>query len=173
MDSTRLARLSMLAAMGIALHLLEASLPNPVPLPGAKLGLANIVVLIAVVWYGTRDALKVTLARCLLSSLVIGSFLGLAFWISLAGGLGATLAMGLGRRWLGSHLSVVGLSVIGATAHNLGQLGLAAVVIGSGAVLWYYLPLLLAVGVPSGLATGLVAKALLERPGATAAESGP
>lgn len=173
MDANRLARLSVLAAMGIALHLLEASLPNPLPLPGAKLGLANIVVVVAIVWFGLGDGLKVTLVRCVLSSFVLGSFLGLTFWLSLAGGLAATTVMGLAHRWAGDGLSVVGLSVLGATAHNMGQLAVAAVLIGSGAVLWYYLPLLLFFAVPAGLATGLVARALLSRQGQPVPELAP
>jgi heptaprenyl diphosphate synthase len=162
-DANRLARLSLLAAMGIALHLLEASLPNPLPLPGAKLGLANIVVLVAIVWYGLRDGLKVTVARCVLSSFVMGSFLGVTFWLSLAGGVAATVVMGLAYRYAGGAFSLVGLSVLGATAHNLGQLAVAAVVIGSGGVLMYYLPMLLLFALPAGVATGLVARGLLAR----------
>ena len=89
----RLATMALLVAMGIILHRVEALLP--LPSPWIKLGLANIMTLLALVLLGFREALIVTLLRIFLGSIVGGTFLSPTFFLSLAGGLAAVLAMSL------------------------------------------------------------------------------
>lgn len=149
----KLALCAVLTALALALSYFERLLPLGlvIPLPGVKLGLANIVSLFALCFLGPLPAFCVLLARCFLGSLFAGSLSGL--WFSLAGGLLALLFMALARK---TRLSVYGVSVCGAAAHNLGQILAAAAVMRTAAVV-NYLPALLVTAVVSGLLTGAAA----------------
>lgn len=156
MKAKALALCAVLVALALGLSYLERFLPlqMAVPLPGVKLGLANIVTLMALYFLGTRPAVTILGLRCFLGSLFGGGLSALAF--SLTGGLLALGTMTLARRI--PALSVYGVSVLGAAAHNLGQICAAMVLLGSVYVI-SYLPFLLAVSVLTGLATGAVSSA--------------
>lgn len=148
---------AVLTAMALALSYLENLFPISlaVPIPGVKLGLANIVTLFALYALGPAQALLILAARCLLGAMFAGNVNALAF--SLMGGVTAMLVMtGLSRL---RRLSVYGVSVGGAAAHNCGQVGAAMLTLGSAAPL-YYLPVLLGVSLFTGALTGLVAACL-------------
>ena len=148
---------ALLTAMALALSYLENLFPLAlaIPIPGVKLGLANVVTLFALFALGPGEALLILLARCFLGSLFAGNVHALLF--SLLGGLCAMGTMILLARRRG--LSVYGVSVGGAAAHNCGQIAAAALNLGSGAPL-YYLPVLLAVSLLTGGLTGLAAACL-------------
>ncbi len=131
----------------------------PLPVPGAKLGLANVVTLAVVLHFGMREALALSAMRAILGSLLGGTFMTLSFFLSLSGGLTSALAMGLLRRVAGDRLSATGLSLAGAVTHNVTQL-LVAVLLVSHAGLFVYLPFLLFVAVPTGYFVGLVGNLL-------------
>ena len=153
--STRqVAMCAMLTALALGLSTLENLFPVTlfIPLPGVKLGLANIVTVFALYQLGAVPALVILVARCLLGSLFAGNASALLF--SLMGGIGAMLVMIALRRVRG--LSVYGVSIAGAAAHNIGQIGAAMIVLGGTAVLGY-LPVLLAVSLLTGTLTGFVA----------------
>jgi heptaprenyl diphosphate synthase len=158
----RLVFLSLLVAMATAVNYLEGLMPLLVPaFPGAKLGLANVFSLFALVSLGAADAFTVVVVRCLLVAAVWGQPVSLAY--SLAGGLLSMLAMWALIRLFKERLSLYGVSAAGAFFHNLGQLCVAAIILQSGYV-FGYLPVLTAVAVPTGLfvgaATFLVKKAV-------------
>lgn len=160
-DTRRLVFLSLLVAMGTALHVVEGMLPIPFPVPGVKLGLANIVTLITLYFYGVRDGLTVALGRVVLGSLIAGVFLSPGFLLGLTGAVASTLVMAL----LLKHtdcFSVIGISMAGAVGHNIGQLLAACLLLQNNAI-FFYLPVLLVAGIPTGLFTGYVLKYLLER----------
>ena len=158
-DSTkRLTRCAVLAALALALSYIESLFPPPVPLPGVKLGLANIVTLYALYALGAPSALSILLVRVLLGAMFAGNASALIF--SLLGGFAAMGTMIALRRF--DRLSVYGVSVGGAAAHNAGQVLAAMLTLGNAAPL-AYLPLLLAVAVFSGALTGLVCSMLLGR----------
>ena len=148
---------AMLAAMALALSYLENVFPLSlaIPIPGIKLGLANIVTVFALYALGPVQALLILLARCILGAVFAGNMNALLF--SLLGGVTAMLVMiVLSRlRWL----SVYGVSVGGAAAHNCGQVAAAILTLGNTAPL-YYLPVLLGVSLFTGALTGLVAACL-------------
>lgn len=156
----RLVFLALLVAVGTSLHLVEALLPIPLPLPGVKLGLANIVTLMAIYLYGFRDGLTVALLRVLLGSLLGGVFLSPAFLLGATGAIASTIVMALLVRYT-RCFSAIGISMAGAVGHNVGQLSVASLLLGSSAT-FYYLPLLLLAGIPTGLFTGFLLKSLLE-----------
>src|SRR5512140_2016775 len=149
-------RIALLSAYAVGIHALESLLPSPIP--WMKLGLANVITVIALMLYGFRTAMLVTLVRVLLSSLVIGTFTGAAFILSLGGGVSSTLAMGLAAS-VGQRLfSAVGFSIIGAFFHNMAQLVLAYfLVIQRIEAVLFIMPLITLIGTLTGTLNGLVA----------------
>ena len=149
----QLALCAVLTALALGLSVMENMFPVTavIPLPGVKLGLANIVTLFALYQLGSRSALSILIARCLLGSLFAGNVSALLF--SLMGGLAAMLVM-IGLTHF-RRLSVFGVSIGGAAAHNIGQIGAAIITLGDTAVLGY-LPVLLGVSLITGTVTGLV-----------------
>lgn len=159
LTTKRLTLCALLTAMALALSYLENLFPLSlaIPIPGVKLGLANIVTVFALYALGTGQALLILLARCFLGSLFAGNMNALLF--SLFGGLCAMGCMALLSRLRG--LSVYGVCVGGAAAHNCGQVAAAVLTLGSGAPL-YYLPVLLAVSLLTGGLTGLASACLFQ-----------
>ena len=154
MNTRKMILLALLTVMAGVLHFVEVGIPVPLPIPGFKLGLANIITLYAVVYLGLREALIIVMMRVLLGSLLTGTLLSSGFFMSLVGSLLACIVMYAVNRYL-RMFSVLGVSVCGAVAHNIGQLAVAAVLIDSTAV-WYYLPYLILFAVFTGSFTGLV-----------------
>ena len=158
LSAKRIALCAILTALALGLNVLEGFFPLSLllPLPGVKLGLANIVTLFALYTLGSRPALAILLARCLLGSLFAGNASALLF--SLLGGLASMGVMIALHRLRG--LSVFGVSLGGAAAHNVGQIAAAAITLGSTAVVGY-LPFLLLISLVTGALTGLVVSLLL------------
>ena len=157
LTTKKLALCAVLTALALGLSTLESLFPVSVlvPLPGIKLGLANIVTVFALYRLGDIPALAILIARCLLGAMFAGNASALLF--SLMGGVLAMLTMIVLRRVRG--LSVYGVSIAGAAAHNIGQICAAMVVLGGTAVLGY-LPVLLGVSLITGTLTGYVASLL-------------
>ncbi|MEG2176885.1 MAG: Gx transporter family protein [Oscillibacter sp.] len=145
---------AVLTALALGLSYLENFLPLTlaIPIPGMKLGLANIVTVFALYALGPGEALCILISRCFLGSLFAGNLNALLF--SMLGGLAAMLVMIALNRLRG--LSVYGVSIGGAAAHNCGQVAAAVVSMGNLAPL-YYLPILLGVSLFTGALTGFVA----------------
>jgi uncharacterized membrane protein len=160
-STRRLVFLSLLIAVGAALHVAEAMLPLPLPLPGVKLGLANIVTLWALRNYGTRDGIIVAFSRVLLGSLIGGAFLSPGFLLGLTGAVVSTLVMALLLNYT-ECFSLIGISLAGAVGHNAGQLLAASLLLQSSSVI-SYLPVLLLAAIPTGVFTGYMLKSLQER----------
>lgn len=149
---------ALLIALALALSYFERFIPLNlvVPVPGVKLGLANLVTLFALYRMRPGQAAAILSLRCVLGALFGGGITALAF--SLTGGLLALGAMLLGRR--APFLSIYGVSVLGAAGHAVGQILAAMAVLGSGYVL-AYLPFLLLTGLVCGLLTATIAARLL------------
>lgn len=148
---------AVLIALALALSYLERFIPLQlvIPLPGIKLGLANIVTLIALYLLGAKCAFAILIPRCILGA-VFGGITGLLF--SLTGGILAMAVMALSRR--AKCFSVYGVSILGAAAHNIGQILAAMAVLGSVYVA-SYLPYLLLVAIVTGFATGTASSGVL------------
>ena len=145
-------------ALALALSYTERFIPLQlvVPLPGIKLGLANVVTLVALYRLQPRYAFAILIPRCILGAVFGGGITGLLF--SLTGGILALLAMICAGRMKG--LSLYGVSVLGAAAHNLGQI-LAAMVLLRSVYVAAYLPWLLIAGVVTGLLIGAAGTGVL------------
>ena len=113
----RITTLALIVALGVVLHRLEGFIP--LPSPWIKLGLANVMTLVTLVFLGFRDALTVTLLRVFLGSILWGTFLSPTFFLSLSGGVAATFAMALVYYRRRGPFSLVGVSICAAYAHTL------------------------------------------------------
>jgi heptaprenyl diphosphate synthase len=154
-------RIAVLAAYALALHGFEYLLPTPIP--WLRLGLANIITLVALTLYGFSTAMSVTLIRVILASIFTGTFLGPAFLLSLSGGISSTAAMGLIYVVQRNLFGPVGLSLIGALFHNIAQLTLAYFLfIQRIEAILIISPLVIFIGVLTGFANGVVADILIK-----------
>ncbi len=152
MKGTRkLALLAMLVSVALVLHVVENMLPIPYIAPGVKLGLANIVSLMAIIIFGFREALAVVLLRTFLGSLLGG--VPSNFFFSAAGGALSTIVMYAMYKWGSTKFSMVGISVMGAVAHNAGQLFVAGIIVENFG-LYIYLPVLMVSAVVTGVFIG-------------------
>ncbi|MCS6936788.1 MAG: Gx transporter family protein [Candidatus Bipolaricaulota bacterium] len=152
-----------LLALGIVLYVLEGLFPPLLPLPGAKLGLSNILVLFTMLFLGYKEGILLALARSLLGSFISGTALAPGALLSLAGGLASAIVVALSLRFLTPPLGLVGVSILGAVTHNMTQLAVAYFLFVQIGGLFYYLPVLLFFALVSGLVTGLIAVYLFER----------
>lgn len=152
----RLTQTAIMVALATMLHVIEALIPVPYVVPGAKLGLANIVALYAVMTMGIRQSMAISLLRTLLGSLLSGTFLGTGYYLSTAGAVSSTLVMyGFSRGFKG-RLSIVWISVAGAVTHNIAQLLVASLLLRQIGIM-FYLPYLLVFSIPTGFFVGLLA----------------
>ncbi|TFW72612.1 heptaprenyl diphosphate synthase [Methylotenera oryzisoli] len=152
-------RIAKLAALAIALHMLEAVIPSP--LPGVKPGIANIVTLYVLYKYDFASAAWVSILRVFASSLLLGQFLSPTFILSLAGAL-----LSLGVLWLGMHLpkkhfGPVSLSILAAFAHIAGQLMIVRLWLIPHASVAYLVPIFAMAALFFGLINGIIAHKLL------------
>ncbi len=149
---------AIMIALALALSWIERFIPLQLilPLPGIKLGLANIVILLGLYLFKARFTLAILLLRCILGALFGGGITGLMF--SLWGGIFAIIVM-IGAKKL-PFLSIYGVSILGAAAHNIGQI-LAAMVLMRSLYVAGYLPYLLCVAIFTGFLTGSICAGLL------------
>lgn len=155
----QLAILAMFAALSFGIYALETLIPNPIPIPGIKLGLSNIIILIVLYRYGFKEASLVLTVRLLLSCLLFGTLLSLLY--SAVGGCLCLVIEGILNRFLKGKAIFVA-SAFGALAHNAGQFLVALLVTRSLGVL-VYIPYLAIAGIITGFLTGLCAFFMLKK----------
>lgn len=155
MSTKKLTLLAMFATISLAIYAAESAIPPLVPLPGVKLGLANVVTLILLRHFSLRDAAIVLSARIGLSALLFGQALSLLY--SLAGGVLSLLVMALVMKLLCKRMVFL-TGAMGGLAHNMAQLITALAVTSTPGVL-AYLPFLTLSGVLTGAFTGFRAQA--------------
>ena len=151
-NTKRLVLLALMISQALVLSIVESWIPIPIAIPGVKLGLANIVTLIVIIFFGFADAIAVTLIRTFLASVFGGGFV--IFLFSVSGGILSTLVMGILYKRGSKVFSILGISIIGAIMHNIGQLLMASFVMRNFNVMTY-LPILLVSGIIMGCFVGL------------------
>ena len=158
MKVQKMALLGVLTAAAIVIAILESFIPS-VGIPGVKMGLANIVILIILYELGIWEAAVVNLLRVLVVSLVRGTFLSMGFLMSLTG---AALSLGIMILFclLIKKFSIVGVSVIGSLFHVTGQVLIAMIYLGS-AYIFLYLPVIALSAIITGVFVGIVAKLII------------
>jgi len=151
------ARIAWLAALAIAIHVVEANLPSP--LPGVKPGLANVVTLAALHWYGFGVAAWVSVLRVVGGGLVSGTFLSPGFFLSLSSAIASLCMLRLATAIPG--LSSIGYGVLGAMAHMAGQFALAYWVLLPHPGLLRLLPVLMTAALVFGFSGGIIARGMV------------
>ena len=155
-------RIAVLSAYALALHGFETLLPTPIP--WLRMGLANIITVVALVLYDFRTAMTVTLIRIILASIFTGTFLGPSFILSFGGGVTSTAAMGLTYMAVRNVFGPVGLSLIGALFHNVAQLALAYFLfIQRIEAMFLISPVIILIGTLTGVANGAVSGLLINQ----------
>ncbi len=159
MDAKRLTRLALLTALALIIFTVELQLPTLAPVPGMKLGLANIITVYAVYSFSAGETAMILVVRVLLGSLIAGNMMSLAY--SMAGGILCLAWMLLLRRVIDKkHIWVC--SILGAVLHNIGQTCAAVVLMQTSTVI-AYLPFLLVSGCVAGALTGMAAQLVISR----------
>ncbi len=149
---------AMLCALALILSYVESLFPLAVAVPGVKMGLPNLVIVFALYRLGTGSAARISLVRVAVVALLFGNIYSLLY--SLAGAACSLLLMVLLRKVPGFHTA--GVSVAGAVMHNIAQIGVAMIILGTDKII-YYLPMLLVSGVVTGIVIGLLAAMMIRR----------
>lgn len=154
----RLAFLAVSVSLAMILSFVESQIPPLSAVPGVKIGLANIVTVFLLYRLGWREACGVCAVRVLLSALLFGSFVSLFY--SATGAVLSIAVMILAKRFF--PFSPIGVSVIGALFHNLGQIIAAIIMLGNSAIVYYLIPLVIS-GTLAGIAVGVLGGIAAER----------
>lgn len=158
LKSRRLALSAMLAALALIFSYVEALIPLPVPVPGIKLGIANLVIVIAIYKLGFRYAFTINCIRIIIAGLLFSGVFGMLY--SFAGGVLSIVIMYLLYRT--GLFSMVGVSMAGGVAHNLGQLLTASLIVSNIRMMSYF-SILLFSGLISGILIGVIAALIYRR----------
>lgn len=158
MKTRKLTFMSMLLVLAIIIFTVESQLPPIAPIPGIKLGLANVINLMALYMLGRRESFIILVLRIVLSSIFAGNFTG--FMYSLSGGIICFLFMSVMSLFIKENRMWV-VSVFGAIGHNIGQIVIACFIMGTFQIIWY-LPILMISGIITGTFTGIAAQTALK-----------
>lgn len=158
MKSKKIAYYGLLVALAFILSYLETLIPNPIPIYGVKLGLANLVILTALYGMGDKEAFVLAIIRIVLVGFTFGNLQAMIF--SLAGGFLSCVLMILCKKI--KLFSMVGVSIIGGIAHNIGQILVAIWTVENVSII-YYLPFLMISGVVAGTLIGILGSILVKR----------
>ena len=159
MKTRKITLLALLTAIALTIFMVEAQIPALVPIPGIKLGLANIVTVFTVFALGPKEGCLVLAARIFLGAVFAGNFS--TFFYSAAGGaLAIAVTIGLRKILTKKQLWVAG--ALGAVAHSIGQMAMAVLLTGTPGLI-VYLPVMIAVSIVTGTFTGLCAQFLVNR----------
>lgn len=158
MKTKKLTTLALTISFAMILSYFESRIPTFVAIPGIKIGFANIAVIFALYKFGFKEAVTVSLLRIVLVSMLFGSPISMLY--SLAGGALSLLAMCILKRF--TPLNEITISICGGVLHNIGQIGMASLMLSTNVVI-YYLPFLLVSGIIAGIAVGIASGILIKR----------
>lgn len=153
----KIALFGMLVALAFTLSYFESLIPFNFGIPGVKLGLANLVVVVALYIMKPGEVFAIAMIRIFLAAMTFGNFYSLAY--SLCGGILSFVVMLAAKK---TKLSVIGVSILGGICHNIGQIIVAAFIMETGRIA-YYLPVLLVAGLITGMLLGIVSKLVINR----------
>lgn len=151
---------SIYIAIAFIFGYIENLFPLPIPFPGIKLGLANLVIVLALCQFGLLHAFTISLLRNLLQAFTFGSLFGFVY--SLIGSIASLLIMHFLLSQKKTQLSLISVSCVGGIVHNLGQFTVASCLVGPSAIL-PYLPFLYFAGFTAGILIGILTKLCLQR----------
>ena len=150
--------IAIFAAVAVVLSIVVSLIPVNLSVPGAKLGLANIMVLTCLYFLRGRDALTLIMLKTVLTAMIFGTFS--SFLFSLFGAIFSFVVMYGLLKISGKRLSLIGISIAGGVAHNIGQLTAASIIFKTSSI-FYYLPALLLTGIVTGILIGISVRYLV------------
>lgn len=158
MNVRKLTQLAMLTGVALIIFVIELQIPNPFPIPGIKLGLANIITVYAIYRYRAKEVMMIVFCRIFLAAMFSGNMMALVYSLAgsilcLTGMLGLRKIIDMGHIWISS--------IFGAILHNIGQISIAVLVMGKGILV--YFPFLLVSGCLAGAFTGICAQLIIRR----------
>ena len=153
----KVANYGVLVTMALVASYVETLIPISLGVPGAKIGLANLITIVALFLMGWKDAFAISIIRIVLAGFLFGNLF--AIFYSLAGALLSLLIMMLLKKL---EFGTVAVSCAGGVAHNIGQISFAALLV-ENSRLFYYLPILLIAGVLAGIVIGIIGGELIKR----------
>ena len=156
--SMKTAYMGLLLALAVICGYIEALIPVPVPVPGMKLGLANLVIAAVLYLYGPVEAITVSLLRVLIIGFLFGNMFSIVYGMS--GAAASLISMALLKRT--RAFGIIGVSALGGVVHNVAQV-IAAVLILQGFPWRWYLPVLMLAGLAAGILVGLADRIVLPR----------
>lgn len=159
MRTSKLTYISLLTSIAIVLNIFENYIPMPFIAPGAKIGLANVITMLAIMTLNYKETFLILLTRVTLGSIFGGGLSG--FLYSMSGGILSLIAMAIIIEIFRDNVSPIGISVTGAVFHNVGQLIIAIAILRTTRLI-LYLPVLTIVACISGVFIGYVSRYLLE-----------
>jgi len=145
--------ISLLASLAIVIHALESTIPSP--LPWIKFGLANTITLAAIVMFGLKAGMTVTLTRVFVGTLLTGTFMTPAFFLALSGGVVSTLVLAFAYGRFSNYFSIIGISIIGAFTHTVVQIMVAYLILIKHFQVFLTMPVFLTFSLIAGLVSGL------------------
>lgn len=155
---SRVAYFGVFTALALIFSYVETLIPIQLGIPGVKLGLANLIIVIALYKISLKETYLLSVTRVVLSGFMFGNMFAILY--SLAGGLLSLTVMAILKK--AGEFSVMGVSIAGGVAHNIGQLIVAMIVIETFSVA-YYIPVLLIAGLITGMLIGIAANETLKR----------
>ncbi|WP_317617402.1 Gx transporter family protein [Pseudobutyrivibrio xylanivorans] len=158
MNTKKIAYLGLLIALAFVLSYIEVLLPLNIGIPGAKVGLANIAIVVALYTIGSKNAFMLSIVRVILVGLTFGNLAMMMY--SAAGAVLSFAMMYIGKRT--KKLSITGVSVLGGVFHNVGQIIVAMFVLETKQLV-YYLPFLIVIGTISGVVIGIISAMVSKR----------
>ena len=158
LSSSFIARVGLMAALALIFSYIEAIIPYDPGIPGIKLGIANVVTVVALYKFGTRDAAAVSVIRIVIAGLLFNGIFGMLY--SLAGACVSLIGMIFLKKT--DLFSVVGVSMAAGVLHNLGQLLIAAFLI-EDLRIFFYFPVLMFSGIAAGILVGIISTMILRR----------
>ncbi|AFS78018.1 heptaprenyl diphosphate synthase component I [Gottschalkia acidurici 9a] len=155
MNIKKLIFLSLLVSIGLTLSIIENMIPLPIPVPGVKLGLVNMVFLITLVLFGFKEALIVVLLRSITLAVAIGNVSGLMY--SIPSSVISTTVMAIVYKNFSNYFSLIGVSLFGAVTYNITQIGVASFIM-QNIKIFSYLPIMSLMSIFTGYFVGLGSK---------------
>lgn len=157
MNTKKLTFMSMLSACALIIFMIESQIPPLLPIPGIKIGLANVITLIAISLLGGKEAFIILIIRIILGSIFTGNLMSFTF--SFSGGILAFAAI----YWVYKiSKNILAAAIFGALLHNIGQIVVAVLFSSTPEILWYLPPLIL-LAIFTGTFTGIISKIVVNR----------
>ena len=159
MEFKKITRLSILLSLSIVLSIVESLIPifNGI-IPGLKIGLANIAIMVILYTYGVKEAIFISIVRVFIVGMLRTGLFNITFFFSLTGAILSLISMAIFKKM--NFFSIIGISIIGSITHTIGQM-LVAMLFVKNANIIYYLPILTLFAIPTGLIVGYTSKKLI------------